>query len=185
MWLLFCSNLKEDQEWQIHARQGRDSEGRRVWLSSSADLGKSWSSPREITAQVKRPGWTWYATGPGAGVQLESGRLLLPCNHAEDVEEHEHPYLVSWGRSRMVAHCVYSDLTLTLTLRLTLTLTLRLILTLTLTQTLTLPRWPTASTPTTTGAAGTWAGWRPSIPTRPRSPSVPTARCPPELEPEP
>ena len=50
--LLFCSNLKEDQEWQIHARQGRDSEGRRVWLSSSADLGKSWSSPREITAQV-------------------------------------------------------------------------------------------------------------------------------------
>jgi sialidase-1 len=109
VWLLFCSNLKEDQEWQIHARQGRDSEGRRVWLASSADLGKSWSSPREITAQVKRPGWTWYATGPGAGVQLESGRLLLPCNHAEDVEEHEHPYLVSWGRSRMVAHCVYSD----------------------------------------------------------------------------
>ena len=106
VWLLFCSNLKEDQEWQIHARQGRDSEGRRVWLSSSADLGKSWSPPREITAQVKRPGWTWYATGPGAGVQLESGRLLLPCNHAEDVEEREHPYLVSWGRSRMVAHCV-------------------------------------------------------------------------------
>ena len=27
VWLLFCSNLKEDQEWQIHARQGRDSEG--------------------------------------------------------------------------------------------------------------------------------------------------------------
>ena len=87
----------------------RDREGRRVWLTSSADLGKTWTAPREITASVKRPGWTWYATGPGAGVQLESGRLLLPCNHAEDVEELEHPYLVSWGRSRMVAHCVYTD----------------------------------------------------------------------------
>ena len=28
VWLLFCSNLKEDQEWQIHAGQGRSLTGR-------------------------------------------------------------------------------------------------------------------------------------------------------------
>lgn len=109
VWMLFCSNFKEDQEWQIHAREGRDREGRRVWLTSSTDKGKTWATAKEMTGPLKRAGWTWYATGPGAGVQLQSGRLLFPCNHAEDVEELRHPYLVSWGRSRMVAHCVYSD----------------------------------------------------------------------------
>ena len=36
----------------------------------------------EITASAKRPGWTWYATGPGIGIQLRSGRLVIPANHA-------------------------------------------------------------------------------------------------------
>ena len=109
VWLVFCSNLKEDQEWQIHARQGKDKEGRRVWVTSSADRGKTWATPKEITASVKHRGWTWYAAGPGAGVQLRGGRLLLPANHAEDVTEEDHPYLVAWKHSRMVAHCIYSD----------------------------------------------------------------------------
>ena len=105
--LLLCSNHQHDAEWQIHAREGKDT--RRVWVTSSKDGGRAWSAPREITRAVKRPGWTWYATGPGAGVQLRSGRLLVPCNHAEDVAEPDHPYLVAQRRSRMVAHAVYSD----------------------------------------------------------------------------
>ena len=109
VWLLLCTNHADDVEWQIHARQGRDSVGRRIWITSSSDLGKSWARPKEITADVKQPSWTWYATGPGMGVQLPSGRLLVPCNHAEDVAEHQCPYLPHQKRSRMVAHCIYSD----------------------------------------------------------------------------
>lgn len=107
VWLLFCSNRGEDAEWEIHAREGKDT--RRVWVTSSSDFGLTWKEPREITATTKPKGWTWYATGPGLGVQLKSGRLVVPCNHAEDVTEKKHPYLVHLRRSRMVAHVIYSD----------------------------------------------------------------------------
>ncbi len=52
-----------------------------VWLTKSTDDGAHWTEPVEITAQVKEASWTHYATGPGHGIQLASGRLLLPCDH--------------------------------------------------------------------------------------------------------
>jgi len=52
---------------------------------TSDDDGVTWSKPREITKDVKRSDWTWYATGPGIGIQLKrgahKGRLVVPCNH--------------------------------------------------------------------------------------------------------
>ena len=103
---ILCAQA-DDHEWQIHADVGKDT--RRVWISSSTDFGLKWSKPHEITASVKLPGWTWYATGPGLGIQLQSGRLLIPANHAENVHEPDRPYLVHQQRSRMVAHTIYSD----------------------------------------------------------------------------
>ena len=46
---------------------------------------------QEITDSVKPPGWTWYATGPGTGIQLsaghaDAGRLVIPYDHFEVVE---------------------------------------------------------------------------------------------------
>ncbi|MFB7503429.1 sialidase family protein [Streptomyces broussonetiae] len=61
--------------------QVKDADGRRVWVQHSDDDGLTWSAPREITAQVKRPGWRWYATTPGHALQLASGRVLVPANH--------------------------------------------------------------------------------------------------------
>ncbi|WP_317443016.1 sialidase family protein [Streptomyces collinus] len=58
-----------------------DADGRRVWLRHSDDDGLTWSRPVEITHQVKRPGWRWYATTPGHALQLTSGRVLVPANH--------------------------------------------------------------------------------------------------------
>jgi sialidase-1 len=52
-----------------------------VWVTESVDDGETWATPREITQSVKQPSWTWYATGPGHGIQLQSGRLLIPCDH--------------------------------------------------------------------------------------------------------
>ena len=54
VWLLLCSNNAADAEWQIHAREGKES--RRVWVTSSADLGKSWARPKEITRSSCRAG---------------------------------------------------------------------------------------------------------------------------------
>jgi sialidase-1 len=57
----------------------------RVFVTHSDDDGHTWAEPVEITANVKRPDWDWYATGPGNGIQLTNGphadRLVVPCDH--------------------------------------------------------------------------------------------------------
>ncbi|HUT11736.1 MAG TPA: sialidase family protein [Thermoguttaceae bacterium] len=55
----------------------------RVLITHSTDDGKSWAEPVEITADVKKPEWGWYATGPGHGIQLAGGRLVIPCDCGE------------------------------------------------------------------------------------------------------
>jgi sialidase-1 len=54
---------------------------RTVWIMRSTDDGASWTAPADITSHVKHADWTWYATGPGNGIQLRSGRLVIPCDH--------------------------------------------------------------------------------------------------------
>jgi sialidase-1 len=69
---------------------------RTVWISKSTDDGATWSAPADITAQVKPAGWTWYATGPGNGIQLKTGRLVIPCDH-------------NTGPELRYSHVIYSD----------------------------------------------------------------------------
>ncbi|MCC6165267.1 MAG: exo-alpha-sialidase [Acidobacteria bacterium] len=78
--LFATQNLGTDREKDIIA--GTSKGGRTVWVLTSTDHGVSWSDPREVTATAKRSDWTWYATGPGIGIQLRDGRLVIPANHA-------------------------------------------------------------------------------------------------------
>lgn len=95
IWLLLTHNLGTDPEPKIIARTSQGT--RTVWVSRSTDDGLTWSKPEEITVATKKPDWTWYATGPGAGIQLRSGRLLIPCDHIEaDTKAH-------------FSHVIYSD----------------------------------------------------------------------------
>ncbi len=82
IWLLLTHNLGADTEAKIVARTAKGS--RTVWVTKSTDDGATWEKPTEITKDVKEPGWTWYATGPGVGIQLASGRLLIPCDNKTD-----------------------------------------------------------------------------------------------------
>jgi sialidase-1 len=95
IWLLTTRNRGVDREKDIIA--GTSEGGRTVWVTKSTDDGTTWSVPTEITASVKRPGWTWYATGPGIGIQTRAGRLVIPANHAEA------------GTGVHRSHLVYSD----------------------------------------------------------------------------
>jgi sialidase-1 len=79
IWLLLTHNVGSDQENAITS--GKSKTGRTVWVTHSTDDGASWAKPTEITATTKKPEWTWYATGPGAGIQTKSGRLVAPCDH--------------------------------------------------------------------------------------------------------
>lgn len=92
--LLLNWNLGEDDLGPIIAGKSKDT--RRIWATRSEDDGLTWSKPIDLTREVKPKDWTWHATGPGCGIQLESGRLVIPCDHI-DTQLH-------WG-----AHILYSD----------------------------------------------------------------------------
>lgn len=81
IWLPFTRSLGPDTEADIV--NGASKEPTQVWLTRSSDDGLSWSKPVNITSTTKLPRWTWYGTGPGIGIQLPSGRLLIPSYHAE------------------------------------------------------------------------------------------------------
>ena len=55
----------------------------RIYVTRSNDDGVTWSAPVEITAAVKPKEATHpkfaMGTGPGHGLQLAGGRLLMPC----------------------------------------------------------------------------------------------------------
>jgi sialidase-1 len=84
--------------WLTLTRDNRD-----VLVMSSRDDGLTWSRPVDITREVKKPTWGWYATGPGVGIQLQhgphQGRLLIPCDHREPMA----------GKDVTHAHVFYSD----------------------------------------------------------------------------
>ncbi len=87
--------------WLPFTRDNRD-----VFVTSSTDDGATWAEPTRITATVKDPNWSWYATGPGHGIQItrgkHKGRLLVPSDCSA------HPV---WSQRAKARHSVmvYSD----------------------------------------------------------------------------
>lgn len=97
--LLSTWNLGSDHEPEIIALKSKDT--RRVFVLKSVDDGKSWSAPREITKDIKKDNWTWYATGPVNGIQIQKGkyrgRLVIPCDYIEATSK------------VFYSHTIYSD----------------------------------------------------------------------------
>ena len=96
IWLLSTWNRGDDHERLIINQTSKDT--RRVFVMSSADDGLTWSKAKEITAEVKKPDWTWYATGPGSGIQIQQGphegRLVIPCDHIEAASKHYYSHII-------------------------------------------------------------------------------------------
>ncbi len=101
IWLFNTWNSVKVSEEGTRAGFGKDS--RRIFVTYSDDDGLTWAEHREITRDVKKENWTWYATGPGAGIQLQKGehkgRLVIPCDHMA----------AESGREKYWSHVVYSD----------------------------------------------------------------------------
>merc|ERR1712150_180940 len=71
---------------------------REFWLTWSDDLGRTWQPAKRVNActhtpleafawisdedQVVLDAWAWVGTGPNKGIQLKSGRVLIPGYHA-------------------------------------------------------------------------------------------------------
>ncbi len=97
IWLLLTWNNSALSNADLHQGKGKDT--RRVYVCSSADDGRTWSAPKEITSAAKKKDWWWYATGPGVGIQLQQdphkGRLVIPCD--------------STSKEGFGSHIIYSD----------------------------------------------------------------------------
>lgn len=98
----FCKNRADGREGLIVKGKAP----RTVWVTRSDDHGVSWSEPEEITDQVKKTCWTWYATGPGHALQLVSGRLIIPCDHKISVDI---PHTDEAFTRGVGSHLIYSD----------------------------------------------------------------------------
>jgi sialidase-1 len=72
-----------------------DSTGQ-LLLVKSGDDGNTWSSPINITPQVKNPSWKILFQGPGRGIMMKDGKLIFPAQY--------------WDSSNMpYSTIVYSD----------------------------------------------------------------------------
>jgi sialidase-1 len=58
--------------WLVYCRDNQ-----RVFATNSSDEGITWSEPREVTSETKDKTWKYVASGPGHGIQLSNGRLLV------------------------------------------------------------------------------------------------------------
>ena len=48
-------------------------------ITHSDDDGVTWSAPVSITSQIKKPEWKLCFDGPGSGIQLRDGTLVMPA----------------------------------------------------------------------------------------------------------
>jgi len=97
--LLMSWNYGPDDIGAINAGTSKDT--RRAFVTSSSDDGITWSTPKEITDSVKKPGWGWYATGPCHGLQVKqgkyAGRIVIPCD------------FIDLSTKKGSSHIIYSD----------------------------------------------------------------------------
>ncbi|HUT35951.1 MAG TPA: sialidase family protein [Planctomycetota bacterium] len=98
IWMPLTRNRSDEPEG--HIMKGTTSEPRTVWLTKSTDDGLTWSEPVNISDTTRKPHWRWYATGPGVGIQLKSGRMVIPCDNSDHSDPKKHPY---------GSHVIYSD----------------------------------------------------------------------------
>lgn len=107
IWLLMTHNLGDDKEGAIIKKLSRST--RTAWVCKSSDDGITWSAPVDITATTKKPGWGWYATGPGIGIQIKNGphkgRLVIPCDYSYN----DSTTIPADGHPGMGSHIIYSD----------------------------------------------------------------------------
>ncbi|MGC4938102.1 exo-alpha-sialidase [Kribbella sp. DT2] len=54
-----------------------------LYMISSADGGRTWTAPQEMSGLFDHFPYDWalHGPGPGHGIQLDNGRLLLNCSH--------------------------------------------------------------------------------------------------------
>lgn len=79
-----------------------------AFITTSDDCGDTWTDPRDITAAYREAKFDWNvcATGPGHGIQMKNGRLVVPIWLANGQVHDDGLTRDHWPS---VAGCIYSD----------------------------------------------------------------------------
>ncbi|MFP6739250.1 MAG: sialidase family protein [Planctomycetota bacterium] len=74
-----------------HQWRGRGSEpglglsrSSQFMLVRSSDDGQTWSKPENWTARLKNPAWHLFAPGPGNGITMRDGTLVMPAGGRDE-----------------------------------------------------------------------------------------------------
>ena len=61
-------------------------------LVKSIDDGLTWSSPINITAQIKHPDWSFVLQGPGKGITMQNGTLVFAAQYQDPPDKRRLPH---------------------------------------------------------------------------------------------
>ncbi|MFD7262331.1 exo-alpha-sialidase [Streptomyces sp. NPDC059874] len=72
--------------------KGTARQDRELQRTESTDGGASWTSTKEVLTHLKEPDWEWISVGPGKGVRLASGRLVVSGEYRRGTDENPPVY---------------------------------------------------------------------------------------------
>ncbi len=72
-----------DRSWHGSGQGMSPEETGQLMMVWSDDDGVSWSKPRNITRQVKKPEWHFLLQGPGAGITMKDGTLIFAAQYQD------------------------------------------------------------------------------------------------------
>lgn len=78
---------EKDMAWWASKEGMSPKKTGQVVLTKSTNDGKTWSSPINITAQIKDPKWQLLLQGPGSGITMADSTLVFPAQFKEDIGE--------------------------------------------------------------------------------------------------
>jgi sialidase-1 len=81
-----------------------DNRSSEIFYIKSSDDGLTWTRPADITGlfKINSNGWTFHLPGPGHGIQLTDGRLIVPVWHRKDIS-------FPAAKRNYGVNCIYSD----------------------------------------------------------------------------
>jgi len=72
-------------------------------IMSSADGGQTWSEPRNLSEEMGLGGDVWCHIGPGNGIQMTSGRLVIPGTLTDVTVIYSDDHGQAWKRGGYIA----------------------------------------------------------------------------------
>ena len=83
---LWLHGYPKQRAWNASRSGLSPEETGQLMLTCSSDDGNTWSSPINITKQVKDPSWQLCFQGPGRGITMLDGTLVFPAQYKDSTQ---------------------------------------------------------------------------------------------------